>query len=149
MSENIATYFLKSLIATFFLLKENCISGNAICKLIRRSSINVIVSSWSNESTSNKSKSGIKDTSVPFPAFDPVLTFMVSAPSLQSSCIDFLLDHVLPVNVLDKKLVAAEPTPLVPIVTRSSSNDVPALTFVQAATGRKILVCIASSKILS
>ena len=114
-----------------------------------RSSINIIVSSWSNESTSNNSKSGTNDTSVPFPALLPVLTFIVSAPSLQSSCIDFLLDHVLPVNVLDRKLVAADPTPLVPIVTRSSSKEVPALTFVHAATGLAMFSLVASSKILS
>ena len=116
---------------------------------MRRSCINIIVSSSSNELTSNISKSGIKDTSVPFPALLPCLIFCSSAPSLQSTCTNFLLDHVFPVKDADKKFVAAEPTPLVPIVTRSSSKEVPALTLVHAATGLKISSLDVSSYILS
>ena len=72
-----------------------------------------------------------------------------SPPFLQRTSTRLPLHQVLPTNLEDKKLVAAEPTPLVPIVTRSSSNDVPALTRVQAATGRSILSPEASSKISS
>ena len=91
----------------------------------------------------------MKETSVPLPALFFSLTFTVLPPSVQVTSSKFPPDQVLPWKDVDKKLVAAEPTPFVPIVTRSSSNDVPALTLVHAATGLCIFLLDASSCILS
>ena len=82
----------------------------------------------------------MKLTLVPLPSFLDVVALTTSLPLTAATLTACPFCHVRPVNFFDIKLVQAEPTPLAPIVVRSSSNDVPAFVLVHAATGRSILL---------
>ena len=131
---------LLSLIRLALNLKR--ISGNAICSAVSLSSISSTVATSSIFSTANKLRSGVNTTCVPLPSFSPFSTFVFFAPSVLIILTLLPLCQVKPTNLLLIKFVQALPTPLAPIVTRSSSKLVPAFTLVQAATGRNTFLLV-------